>query len=308
MSKHELQKLGAFLETKKPTLQQIAPQGTDVNRIVSLALFEAAKNDQLLKCSPESVYIALSKACELNLVAGGVLHRAHLVPIWNGKKRAFGAELWIDYTGLMDLVRRSGEIANFVARVVHENEEFEHYFDLEQGEVLKHRPSYDGDPGALKLAYAVCYFKDGQKQVEVMRRDQIEKIRASARSGNSGPWVSHTEEMWRKTVIRRICKYLPLSGDARAALEHDTSTDITGQGADIFVPQVVLDDLNGSTPVMLEAAPIEADESPAPKKRRKKKSAKAVDKAMEELEAGPVSLSSAELAEAEADFVTDSSI
>ena len=71
---------------------------------------------------------------------------------------------------------------------------------------------------------------------------------------------------------------------------------------------MVLDDLNGSTPVMLEAAPIEADESPAPKKRRKKKSAKAVDKAMEELEAGPVSLSSAELAEAEADFVTDSSI
>ena len=153
--------LGNYLEQKKGVLRKIAPEGTDVDRIVSLAMFEAAKNERLLSCSPQSIYMALAKACQLNLVAGGVLHRAHLVPIWNSRKKTHDAELWIDYTGLMELVRRSGEIANFVARVVHEGEAFEHYFDLEEGEVLRHKPSYDGEVGEPKLAYAVCFSKTG---------------------------------------------------------------------------------------------------------------------------------------------------
>ena len=99
--------LGIYLEQKKGVLKRIAPEGTDVDKIVSLAMFEAAKNERLLQCSPQSVYMALAKACQLNLVAGGVLHRAHMVPIWNSKKKTHDAELWIDYTGLMELVRRS---------------------------------------------------------------------------------------------------------------------------------------------------------------------------------------------------------
>lgn len=271
------QKLGHYLEQKKPVLKRIAPEGTDVDRIVSLAMFEAAKNERLLSCSPQSVYMALAKACQLNLVAGGVLHRAHLVPIWNSRKKTHDAELWIDYTGLMELVRRSGEIANFVARVVHEGEDFEHYFDLEDGEVLRHKPSYDGSVGEPKLAYAVCFFKDGQRQVEVMRKDQIEKIRDASRSGGSGPWKTHTEEMWRKTVIRRICKYLPLTAEAKTVLEHDTSADITGKDQELFIPKPVLDDLqqeeDAERVMNMDAIDVEAETvTPAPKKRKKTKS------------------------------------
>ena len=267
--------LGTYLEQKKGVLRKIAPEGTDVDRIVSLAMFEAAKNERLLQCSPQSVYMALAKACQLNLVAGGVLHRAHMVPIWNSKKKTHDAELWIDYTGLMELVRRSGEIANFVARVVHEGEDFEHYFDLEDGEVLRHKPSYDGDVGAPKLAYAVCFFKDGQRQVEVMRKDQIEKIRDASRSGGSGPWKTHTEEMWRKTVIRRICKYLPLTAEAKTVLEHDTSADITGKDQELFIPKPVLDDLQQEAQAErlsnMEAIDVDAEVADTPKKTKRSK-------------------------------------
>ena len=220
----QLTALNEFLGTKRKSLVKIAPKGTDVDRIIRVAMFEAAKNERLVQCSPTSVYLALAKACELNLVAGGVLHRASLVPMWNRKAKTYDAELWIEYTGLMDLVKRSGEVAHFVARVVHENDEFDHHFDLEHGEVLKHRVNYE-DPGGLKLAYAVCYYKDGQRQVEVMRKDQIDKIRSTSRSPDNGPWAQHTEEMWRKTVIRRICKYLPLTSDTTAVLEHDIQSD-----------------------------------------------------------------------------------
>ena len=223
-TRDKVTQLNDYLEGKKSSLIKIAPQGTDVDRIIRVAMFEAVKNERLVQCSPASVYMALAKACELDLVAGGVLHRASLVQMWDKKSKGYNAELWIEYTGLMDLVKRSGEVAHFKAEVVYENDDFEHSFDLEKGEVLRHKKCHD-NPGDLLLAYAVCFFKDGQRQVEVMRKDQINKIRKSSRSPESGPWAQHTEEMWRKTVIRRICKYLPLTPKTTAVLEHDIQSD-----------------------------------------------------------------------------------
>ena len=223
-TRDKVTQLNEYLEGKKNSLIKIAPQGTDVDRIIRVAMFEAVKNERLVQCSPSSVYMALAKACELDLVAGGVLHRASLVPMWDKKRKGYNAELWIEYTGLMDLVKRSGEVAHFKAEVVHDNDEFEHSFDLENGEVLRHKKCHN-NTGELLLAYAVCFFKDGQRQVEVMRKDQINKIRKSSRSPDSGPWSQHTEEMWRKTVIRRICKYLPLTPKTTAVLQHDIQSD-----------------------------------------------------------------------------------
>ena len=109
-----------------------------------------------------------------------------------------------------------------------------------------------------------------------MRKDQIEKIRDNSRSGGSGPWKSHTEEMWRKTVIRRICKYLPLTAEAKTVLEHDTSADITGKDQELFIPKPVLDDLKeeGQTELIATMEPIDVDSVEVDKKtkRRKKKS------------------------------------
>jgi|TARA_R110002167_G_scaffold132696_1_gene317044 recombination protein RecT len=262
--------LNQYLESKKSSLVKIAPRGTDVDRIIRVAMFEAVKNEKIVQCSPTSVYMALAKACELDLVAGGVLHRASLVPMWNKRSKTFEAELWIEYTGLMDLVKRSGEVAHFAARVVHENDEFEHCFALEGGEVLKHKVNYD-DPGELKLAYAVCFFKDGQRQVEVMRKDQINRIRQGSRSPDSGPWAQHTEEMWRKTVIRRICKYLPLTPKTTAVLEHDIKSDFEdNRNFEDFTSTDV--DAKGNTGNENDVIDVQASKSkPAPKRASKVK-------------------------------------
>ena len=262
-----LKTLQAYLEKKKDVLVRIAPKGSDVDRIMRIALFEAAKNEKLAQCSPVSVYLALAKACELDLVAGGVLHRCALVPRWNKGKRSFEADLMIEYTGLMDLVRRSGEVKNFTARCVRDNETFHHSFSLDGGEELVHEPCYDGDPGELKMAYAVCEFKDGSKQVEVMRRDQVDAVKRCSRYSNQGPWVEHTEEMWRKTVIRRICKYLPLSPKAQTVLEHDINVEY-GDGVDPFVSEQLEKDLEDTVatpstknqPIDVDFDPIEAFE------------------------------------------------
>ena len=268
--------LNDYLESKRSSLIKIAPQGTDVDRIIRVAMFETAKNERLVQCSPSSVYMALAKACELDLVAGGVLHRASLVPMWDKKTKGYNAELWIEYTGLMDLVKRSGEVAHFKAEVVYENDDFEHSFDLEKGEVLRHKKCHD-NPGDLLLAYAVCFFKDGQRQVEVMRKDQINKIRKSSRSPDSGPWAQHTEEMWRKTVIRRICKYLPLTPKTTAVLEHDIQSDFGSMGVESIDIDVHEQD---DTPDTKNVIDVQETES-KPKTKRSSKVKDLVEKAKE---------------------------
>ena len=275
-TRDKVTQLNDYLEGKKSSLIKIAPQGTDVDRIIRVAMFEAVKNERLVQCSPTSVYMALAKACELDLVAGGVLHRASLVPMWDKKSKGYNAELWIEYTGLMDLVKRSGEVAHFKAEVVYENDDFEHSFDLEKGEVLRHKKCHD-NPGDLLLAYAVCFFKDGQRQVEVMRKDQINKIRKSSRSPDSGPWAQHTEEMWRKTVIRRICKYLPLTPKTTAVLEHDIQSDFGSMGIESIDIDVHEQD---DTPDAKNVIDVQETES-KPKTKRSSKVKDLVEKAKE---------------------------
>lgn len=62
-------------------------------------------------------------------------------------------------------------------------------------------------------------------QFEVMSRAEIEKVRKASKAGNSGPWSNHWEEMAKKTVIRRLFKYLPVSIEAVRAVEIDEKTD-----------------------------------------------------------------------------------
>ena len=274
-TRDKLVHLNNFLEKKKGSLVSVAPDGADVDRIIRTAMFEASKNERLVQCSPTSVYMALAKACELDLVAGGALHRASLVPMWNKSKKTYDAELWIEYTGLMELVLRSGDVSHFTAEVVYEKDEFECSFDLDGGKQLKHKQYFDGDPGSLRLAYAVAHFKNGGHQVEVMRRDQINKIRQSSRNPDSGPWAKHTEEMWRKTVVRRICKYLPLSPKTKAVVEHDIASDFhEPNAANVVFESNVLesDNTEASSDV------IEVQEA-KPKSKRKTKVKDLVDRA-----------------------------
>ena len=50
-------------------------------------------------------------------------------------------------------------------------------------------------------------------------------MRATSKAGSSGPWVTHFAEMAKKTVIRRLFKYLPVSIEAARAVEIDERAD-----------------------------------------------------------------------------------
>jgi hypothetical protein len=59
-----------------------------------------------------------------------------------------------------------------------------------------------------------------------MTRAQVDTIKGSTQSkGKWGPWKDHYEEMARKTVVRRIAKYLPLTPELADAFALEDEAD-----------------------------------------------------------------------------------
>lgn len=147
--------------------------------------------------------------------------------------------------GIIKKLRQSGEIASISARLVYENELKAGLFKfaIEDGEEkLSHAPMLIGDRGKPALAYATARFKDGTVQNEVMTLADIEKVRSVSRSKNSGPWTQWWDEMARKTVVRRLSKYLPLSAEDMRVLDADheeTEFDAMKEAAKRAEPQSI---------------------------------------------------------------------
>ncbi len=120
---------------------------------------------------------------------------------------------------MIDLARRSGQIVSLNAYCVYQKDDFKYTLGLDPN--IVHAPSDEADRGPVTHVYAVAKLVGGGVQFEVMSRPEIEKIRGQSKAGKSEPWVSHWEEMAKKSVIRRLFKYLPVSIDAVRAVEVD---------------------------------------------------------------------------------------
>ncbi|CAK0771868.1 recombination protein RecT [Gammaproteobacteria bacterium] len=150
---------------------------------------------------------------------------AYLIPFSNKKAERTDVQVIIGYRGLLDLARRSGQIVSIAAHVVHESDLFEFEYGLD--EKLKHIPA-QGNPGQIRYFYAVAKLANGGHVFEVMSRADVETIRdasqnhRSARQCNKASiWDQHFGEMGRKTAIRRLFKYLPVSIELASAIELD---------------------------------------------------------------------------------------
>ena len=201
------------------------PKSMTPDRLTRIVMTECRKTPALLKCAPESFYGAVLQCAALGLEPGSALGHCYLLPFGNGKDKQDrpNAQLIIGYRGMIDLARRSGQIISLQAYCVHEQDTFNYKLGLDPD--IEHIPASVADRGKVTHVYAVAKLKGDGVQFEVMSRAEIEKVRTSSKAGNSGPWSSHWEEMAKKTVIRRLFKYLPVSIEAVRAVEIDEKTD-----------------------------------------------------------------------------------
>lgn len=218
--------LQALLESRKDSIAAVLPKHLDADRLLKIALVAVSKNELLMKCSQTSILQSVMTAAQLGLDCGGALGSAYLVPFFDNKKSAYECQLVIGYRGLVDLARRSGQIVSIEARIVYENDTFDLDYSIE-GAKLVHKPCLDGEPGPMRLVYGVACLKDGGHQFELMTKAQIEKIRMISQTGkkNFGPWRDHYDEMARKTVVKRLAKYLPISVELSDAIDNDNKAE-----------------------------------------------------------------------------------
>ncbi|MGG3792516.1 recombination protein RecT [Geobacillus thermodenitrificans] len=220
------QTIAAYLKKMGPEIEKALPKHMDADRMARIALTTIRTNPKLLECSVPSLLGAVMQAAQLGLEPGLIGH-CYLVPFKNGRTGQTDVQFIIGYKGMIDLARRSGQIVNIYAHAVYSNDEFDYELGLEPK--LRHKPCMSGDRGEFIGAYAVAHFKDGGYQFEFMSKEEIEKRRKRSKAANNGPWVTDYEEMAKKTVIRHMWKYLPISIEIQQAVVQDETVkkDIT---------------------------------------------------------------------------------
>lgn len=206
-------------EEFKAQIAMALPKHITPDRFIRVALTAMQRTPKLLECTQASLFQSLLTCSQLGIEPDGRM--AHLIPYGNV------CQLIIDYKGLSALAMRSGEILPPHADVVCENDVFEY----DRGEVKRHSIDFRKPRGKAYAVYAIVRYKDGGEKAECMSIDEVEAIRKRSKASGSGPWVTDFNEMAKKTVFRRLSKWLPLSPEFRDALEADAdgAIDITKQ-------------------------------------------------------------------------------
>lgn len=192
----------------KSALKSALPQHLTPERFVRISLTAMMKVPKIAQCTQASLFKVLLDCSSLGLEPDG--RRAHIIPYGNV------ATLIIDYKGLIELAKRSGEIKMWRAEIVCENDSF----DWNNG-VVTHKVDWLKPRGKIRAVYSHVKNADGIDEYEVLTLDDVEHARSRSKAKNDGPWVTDYNEMAKKTAIRRHSKKLTLSPEFRDALEVD---------------------------------------------------------------------------------------
>ena len=277
MSTAQLKAIAAGNNTKAPRDNTIAglmndpriksqmalalPKHMTADRLARIALTEVRKTPALGRCDQASFLGAIMQCAQLGLEPGGALGHAYLLPFENRRKGITEVQFIVGYRGMLDLARRSGQILSIEARAVYAADKFHVALGLNPD--LTHEPDWEAsDRGPLRFVYAVAKLKDGGTQFEVMSRAEIECVRSQSKAGQSGPWVSHFDEMAKKTVIRRLFKYLPVSIELATAVALDEQAESAQRQDNAFADSLTIDTETGeinpsNNPPAIDAAPSE---------------------------------------------------
>jgi len=252
-----VEQIRAQLVAMTPEFKNALPSHIKPEKFQRVVMTVVQQNPGLLNADRRTLFASCIKCAADGLIPDG--REAALV--------MFGST--VQYmpmlAGIQKRVRNSGEIASVQAHVIYENDKFL----IRRGltETIEHEPLFPGDRGKAIGAYAVAKFKDGSDPVfEVMDVAAIEKVRKVSRSGAKGPWVDWWDEMARKTVFRRLSKWLPMDAETDVLMTRDDEIGDTQES--VAAPTIDADEFEAASAgkvVELHAAAAEDDTFPGDK-------------------------------------------
>jgi len=230
------------------------PKRINSDRFVRIAITTIRQNPKLAQCNQESLLGALMVSAQLGLEPG-VLGQCYLIPY--GRECQFQ----IGYKGMIELLRRSGQLKDIYAYSVYENDEFEMTYGLNRD--LKHKPNLQ-DRGNFIGCYCVAVLKDDARAFEYMTKEEIEAHgKKFSKTYGNGPWKTDFEAMAHKTVVKKMLKWLPVSVEFLEMANKDEKTfkvadEKTGETEEV----IVLDDgmvVNGETGEVIQDSTDDKD-------------------------------------------------
>lgn len=192
--------------------------GMDVETIAkecSFAVQIINKSKQLKASTIESQQAAIINIAQCGLTLNPVMKLAYLVPRWSPQ----GTQCCLEpsYQGLVKLLTDTGSVVAINAQLVYAEDEFE-VNAADFNNPITHKPKpFAKDRGVLVGVYAIAQLPNGTFQAETMSIEEVYEIRERSESYKAFiakkittcVWITDEGEMVRKTICRRIVKYLP---------------------------------------------------------------------------------------------------
>lgn len=212
------------LEARAESIASMLPSTVTPARFKNTVIAAIRQDPSILQATIRSVMGAVIRAAQDGLVPDG---REGHIAIYNTNVAKRGEkERWEKRAqwnpmagGLRKRLRElDGIIAN--AEVVHEKDHF--LWDQGDEPRIEHRPAPLGS-GRGKMIGAYCIYRKGDDILhrEVMDFTQIETTRAQSKQPDSLMWKKFPEEGYRKVVLRRGIKTVPVTDQMREIVLRD---------------------------------------------------------------------------------------
>lgn len=189
-------------ELSRPSVMDALPSDFNRARFVQNTVALVQENEQLAHMPQAKLVPVLMKGAYLGLDFFN--KECYAVP--------YGQQLQFtpSYKGMVKLAKRFSKrpLIDVYAHVVREGDEFES--GVEDGnEYVRFRPKPFND-GAIIGAFAVAQFYDGGIKIETMSKVQLDSVKRMSKAQSGTAWKFFPDEMYRKSVVRRLCKGIDL--------------------------------------------------------------------------------------------------
>lgn len=205
------------MDSRRSQIEALLPPTLSYDRLLQLSVSAVAKSPQLRECAFGSILGAIIESAKIGLEPNTPLGHCYIIP-FKGR-----AQLIPGYKGLVMLAHQSPKVITLEARTVYDGDEFDYSYGTDPH--INHKPAdVKWDERVPTHYYATSHLTADNKVkcvFEVMSKPEIDVIRMKAPAGQKGPWVTHYDEMAKKTVARRLCKWLPLHAAGQRAVNLD---------------------------------------------------------------------------------------
>lgn len=217
-----------LVERQRSAIERQLGGAMNTDAFVRAVLSEITKQPNLMAATPKSVLGSIMLAAQLHLEIGSGLGEFYLTP-----REDHGTMTClpiIGYQGFVKLALRSEFVTNVEAFIVREGDEFAYGANSERGMFYDWTPVDFEETREPIGVVATSRMRHGGTTWRYLTRAQVEARRPSWWAKT--PWKTHPDEMWKKTAVRALAKYLPKSTDLGRALEADEQNVSQVSGVD----------------------------------------------------------------------------